>query len=108
MRSFLLNGFGLERLHRDAVSEPQPGSGEVKMRAWSKGVRVNGFFVSIRAMFEAMNRAIELNGLKPVIDRVFDFANFASRLPLSPSAVSTSCVTLTVAGARSLEIEVTS
>jgi len=45
-----------------------------------KGVKVNGIFVGSRVMFEAMNRAIELNGLKPVIDRVFDFAELPQAL----------------------------
>ena len=31
-----------------------------------------------RQMFEAMNRSIELHGIKPVIDRVFDFADAKS------------------------------
>jgi NADPH:quinone reductase-like Zn-dependent oxidoreductase len=38
-----------------------------------KAVRVQGIFVGHRAMFEAMNRAISLNGLMPVVDRVFPF-----------------------------------
>ncbi|HEV2387371.1 MAG TPA: NAD(P)-dependent alcohol dehydrogenase [Candidatus Acidoferrales bacterium] len=38
-----------------------------------KGLRVTGIFVGSRAMFEAMNRAIELAGMRPVIDRVFAF-----------------------------------
>jgi NADPH:quinone reductase-like Zn-dependent oxidoreductase len=38
-----------------------------------KGVRVQGIFVGNREMFEAMNRAIEVNQLKPVVDRVFEF-----------------------------------
>jgi len=38
-----------------------------------KGVRVLGIFVGSRAMFEAMNRAIEFAQLRPVIDRVFPF-----------------------------------
>jgi NADPH:quinone reductase-like Zn-dependent oxidoreductase len=45
-----------------------------------KGVKVNGIFVGSRVMFEVMNRAIELNGLKPVIDRVFDFAELPQAL----------------------------
>lgn len=40
-----------------------------------KGVRVTGIYVGSRDMFEDMNRAIVLNRLKPVVDRVFDFAN---------------------------------
>ena len=38
-----------------------------------KNVRVQGIFVGSRAMFEAMNRAISVAGLHPVIDRVFEF-----------------------------------
>jgi NADPH:quinone reductase-like Zn-dependent oxidoreductase len=39
-----------------------------------KGVRVQGIFVGSREMFEAMNRAIALHQLRPVVDRVFAFA----------------------------------
>jgi NADPH:quinone reductase-like Zn-dependent oxidoreductase len=39
-----------------------------------KGVRVQGIFVGSREMFEAMNRAIALHQLRPVVDRVFPFA----------------------------------
>src|SRR5262245_54920739 len=38
-----------------------------------KGVRVTGIYVGSREMFEDMNRAIALNRLKPVVDRVFAF-----------------------------------
>jgi NADPH:quinone reductase-like Zn-dependent oxidoreductase len=38
-----------------------------------KNVQVQGIFVGSRAMFEAMNRAIALHGLRPVVDRVFEF-----------------------------------
>lgn len=38
-----------------------------------KGVRVTGIYVGSREMFEAMNRAIGLHGLRPVVDRVFPF-----------------------------------
>lgn len=38
-----------------------------------KAIRVSGIYVGSRAMFEAMNRAIALHGLRPVIDRVFSF-----------------------------------
>jgi NADPH:quinone reductase-like Zn-dependent oxidoreductase len=36
-----------------------------------KAVRLQGVFVGSRAMFEAMNQAITLHQLRPVIDRVF-------------------------------------
>jgi NADPH:quinone reductase-like Zn-dependent oxidoreductase len=38
-----------------------------------KTVRTQGIFVGSRAMFEAMNRAIALHQLHPVVDRVFPF-----------------------------------
>ncbi|HTG80409.1 MAG TPA: NAD(P)-dependent alcohol dehydrogenase [Geobacteraceae bacterium] len=51
------------------------GSGEVNpLPAVMKGVRVQGIYVGSREQFEAMNRAIELHGIHPVIDRVFPFA----------------------------------
>ncbi len=39
--------------------------------ALMKNLRIQGIFVGSRAMFEAMNRAIALNKLQPVVDRVF-------------------------------------
>jgi NADPH:quinone reductase-like Zn-dependent oxidoreductase len=45
-----------------------------------KGVTVRGIFVGSREMFEAMNRAIDLNGLKPVVDQVFPFAELPEAL----------------------------
>lgn len=39
----------------------------------SKSVRVQGVYVGSREMFEAMNRAIALHQLKPIVDRVFPF-----------------------------------
>lgn len=38
-----------------------------------KSARLQGIFVGSREMFEGMNRAISLAGLRPVIDRVFEF-----------------------------------
>lgn len=38
-----------------------------------KNVRVQGIYVGSRQMFEAMNRAIALHKLQPVVDRVFPF-----------------------------------
>lgn len=40
-----------------------------------RSVKVQGIYVGSRTMFEAMNRAIEVGGIKPVIDRVFPFEN---------------------------------
>ncbi|SKA39869.1 NADPH:quinone reductase [Enhydrobacter aerosaccus] len=39
-----------------------------------RNLRVQGLYVGSTQMFEAMNRAIEAGGLKPVIDKVFPFA----------------------------------
>jgi NADPH:quinone reductase-like Zn-dependent oxidoreductase len=50
------------------------GAGEVNpLPAVMKGVRIQGIFVGSREMFEEMNRAIDLHGLRPVVDRVFPF-----------------------------------
>lgn len=38
-----------------------------------QNIRVQGLLVGSREMFEAMNRAIELHQMRPVIDRVFEF-----------------------------------
>ena len=38
-----------------------------------KGGSIHGVYVGDRSMFLEMNRAIEVSGLKPVIDRVFPF-----------------------------------
>lgn len=45
-----------------------------------KTLTVQGIYVGSRDMFEAMNRAIELNQLKPVIDRVFSFTEVTAAL----------------------------
>lgn len=39
-----------------------------------KSVRVQGIYVGSRQMFEAMTRAIEANGVKPVVGKTFAFA----------------------------------
>jgi NADPH:quinone reductase-like Zn-dependent oxidoreductase len=38
-----------------------------------KSLRIYGIYVGSRRMFEALNRAITINQLRPVIDKVFDF-----------------------------------
>jgi NADPH:quinone reductase-like Zn-dependent oxidoreductase len=35
---------------------------------------VQGIYVGSREMFEAMNKAIALHKLKPIVDRVFNFS----------------------------------
>lgn len=48
--------------------------GEVNpLPAVMKGVRIQGIYVGSREMFEAMNRAIALHDIRPVIDSVFPF-----------------------------------
>jgi NADPH:quinone reductase-like Zn-dependent oxidoreductase len=50
------------------------GAGEVDpMPILFKNARIQGILVGSRQMFEEMNRAIEVNQLRPVIDRVFPF-----------------------------------
>jgi NADPH:quinone reductase-like Zn-dependent oxidoreductase len=50
-------------------------TGEVNpLPAVMKHVRIQGIYVGSREMFEAMNRAIVLNDIHPVIDRVYSFA----------------------------------
>jgi len=51
-----------------------------------KNVRVQGIYVGSRDMFEAMNRAIALHQLKPVVDRLFPFAEAPSALKYMESA----------------------
>jgi NADPH:quinone reductase-like Zn-dependent oxidoreductase len=50
------------------------GSGFDPIKVLMKGLRLQGIFVGSRQMFEAMNKAIATNHLKPVIDRTFPFA----------------------------------
>jgi NADPH:quinone reductase-like Zn-dependent oxidoreductase len=45
-----------------------------------KAARLQGIYVGSREMFEEMNRAISLAGLRPVIDRVFEFAELQDAL----------------------------
>ena len=50
------------------------GTGQINpMPILMRNIRVQGIFVGSREMFEAMNRAITLAKLKPVVDKVFDF-----------------------------------
>ena len=57
------------------------GKGEVNpMPVLMKGVRVQGIYVGSREMFEAMNRAIALHQMRPVVDRVFDFKEIQAAL----------------------------
>jgi NADPH:quinone reductase-like Zn-dependent oxidoreductase len=56
------------------------GTGVNPMPILMKNVRVQGIFVGSREMFDAMNRAIALNQLRPVVDRVFGFGEIRQAL----------------------------
>ena len=50
------------------------GSAEINTaNILAQNIRVQGIYVGSRRMFKEMNRAIEINKIKPVIDRVFEF-----------------------------------
>jgi NADPH:quinone reductase-like Zn-dependent oxidoreductase len=51
-----------------------------------KGIRLQGIYVGSREMFEAMNRAIAVHRMRPVIDRVFPFTQTREALKLMESA----------------------
>ena len=55
------------------VLSGQPDKNPSPMMTLFKRLTVQGIYVGSRAMFEAMNRGIEVNGLQPVIDRSFGF-----------------------------------
>jgi NADPH:quinone reductase-like Zn-dependent oxidoreductase len=57
------------------------GAGEISpVPILMKNIRVQGTFVGSRSMFEDMNRAIEASQLRPVVDRVFSFAEAVEAL----------------------------
>jgi NADPH:quinone reductase-like Zn-dependent oxidoreductase len=57
------------------------GAGEVNpIPVLMKNIRLQGIFVGSRAMFEAMNRAIALHQMRPVIDRVFAWTEVGAAL----------------------------
>ena len=45
-----------------------------------KSIRLQGIYTGSRAMFEDMNKAVAVNKLKPVIDRVFEFDEIGEAL----------------------------
>ncbi len=51
-----------------------------------KNIRMQGIFVGSREMFEAMNRAISIHQLHPVVDRVFPFEETKEALRYMESA----------------------
>ena len=70
-RSFLATRLG----GRIAVIGLLSGMAQVDpMPILRRNLRVQGLYVGSKQMFEGMNRAIAANGLNPVIDKVFPFA----------------------------------
>lgn len=63
------------RISLIGVLSGQPEQNPSPMMALFKRLTVQGIYVGSRDMFETMNRAIEINGIEPVIDRTFDFAD---------------------------------
>jgi len=56
-------------------------SAEVDLVAFmGKSARVQAVDVGSREMFEAMNRAIQFNGIRPAVDRIFGFSEAAEAL----------------------------
>ena len=53
----------------------EPGKGVDVLSILRKSIHLNGVYVGSRAMFTKMNAAIEVNELKPVIDRQFPLAD---------------------------------
>ena len=51
-----------------------------------RGITVGAISVETRANFEAMNRAITLRRLRPVIDRIFPFAEAKPPTAISRAA----------------------
>ncbi|MGH8006992.1 MAG: zinc-binding dehydrogenase, partial [Candidatus Binatia bacterium] len=51
-----------------------------------KGVRMQGIYVGSREMFEDMNRAMAINKVHPVIDKVFPFTETRAALQYMESA----------------------
>ena len=60
--------------HVSVIGVLASGSGFDPVRVVMKSLLLQGIFVGSRRMFEDMNRAIALNHLKPVIDKIFAFA----------------------------------
>ena len=71
--------------------------GEVNpLPAVMKNIRIQGLFVGSRRMFETMNRAIEMHGIRPVIDRVFPFAEAREALRYLESAAHIGKVVISI------------
>ena len=58
----------------------QGGEGINPVSLLQKSIKMHGIFVGSRKMFEDMNRLISANRVKPVIDKVFEFAEVKDAL----------------------------
>jgi NADPH:quinone reductase-like Zn-dependent oxidoreductase len=74
-KSFLSLGFGGQVSLIGVLSGPDGDTNPHSIML--KGGKLQGIFVGSRAMFEDMNRAMSVNGMKPVIDKVFPFEEAA-------------------------------
>jgi NADPH:quinone reductase-like Zn-dependent oxidoreductase len=75
LRAVRLNG------HISLIGVLTGGGGQVNpMPLLMKNVRLQGIYVGSREMFEAMNRAFVLHQLRPVVDRVFGFAEVGAAM----------------------------
>lgn len=73
------------------------GRGEFNMNlVFAKCIRITGIYTGSRAMFEAMNRAVEFAALRPVVDKTFSFddAPAAYRYLESGAHVGKVCIAL--------------
>jgi NADPH:quinone reductase-like Zn-dependent oxidoreductase len=61
-----------------------------------KGGHLHGITVGSRTMFEEMNRAIEVNRIKPVVDKVFPFAETAEAFRYQASSTSMGKVVIAI------------
>lgn len=61
-----------------------------------RSIRVQGIFVGSRAMFEAMNRAITLHRLRPVVDRTFRFEEAGAALQYMESGSHCGKIVITI------------
>jgi NADPH:quinone reductase-like Zn-dependent oxidoreductase len=74
-KSFLSLGYGGQVSLIGVLSGPEGDTNPHSIML--KGGKLQGIFVGSRAMFEDMNRAISINGMQPVIDKVFPFEEAA-------------------------------
>ena len=74
-------------------------TGEINpMPILRKSIRLNGIYVGSRAWFQQMNAAISANALRPVIDKVFPFAEAPAAFHHMQSAQHFGKIVLTMEG----------